>query len=459
MITHEEIRNLVVEWSIREDVIEKDYVIGWVLWGIGQDKDLKNKWVFKGGTALKKCYLETYRFSEDLDFTVLPDGPIAPQDVQPLLNRVLNHVSEESGIDFSIKPPQFKQKDFPLYTEGRIYYQGPRRAPTPARIKLDLSASEKVVCHPILRPISHSYSDKLPAQAQVLCYSLEEVFAEKIRAMGERGFPRDLYDIIFLFRNGPFRENADLVKSVLDSKCKSKRVPLPTFENIKNSQTWNELKTEWGNMLGHQLPKLPDFEDFLAVLPELFNWLEKRLVPEFLETIPVEKGEEIGWSPALTSWGFNIPLEPIRYASVNHLCVELGYKGSRRIIEPYSLRRTKENNLLLYAVRTDNREIRAYRVDRIESAEITNKTFHPRFQIEFSSSGNIHVPISHRIPEFKNPSFRKHSRTFGPEYIFECPVCNKRFKRTKYNSSLKPHKNKNGYSCSGRYGIYVETKY
>ena len=29
-----------------------------------------NSWVFKGGTCLKKCYFETYRFSEDLDFTL-----------------------------------------------------------------------------------------------------------------------------------------------------------------------------------------------------------------------------------------------------------------------------------------------------------------------------------------------------------------------------------------------------
>jgi len=27
-------------------------------------------WAFKGGTCLKKCYFETYRFSEDLDFTL-----------------------------------------------------------------------------------------------------------------------------------------------------------------------------------------------------------------------------------------------------------------------------------------------------------------------------------------------------------------------------------------------------
>ncbi len=38
----------------------------------------RRPWVFKGGTCLKKCYIETYRFSEDLDFTVLPGGPFRP---------------------------------------------------------------------------------------------------------------------------------------------------------------------------------------------------------------------------------------------------------------------------------------------------------------------------------------------------------------------------------------------
>ena len=31
MIGHEDIKNLVSEWRLREDIIEKDYVIGWVL--------------------------------------------------------------------------------------------------------------------------------------------------------------------------------------------------------------------------------------------------------------------------------------------------------------------------------------------------------------------------------------------------------------------------------------------
>jgi predicted nucleotidyltransferase component of viral defense system len=58
------------EFGLRANVIEKDYVLGWVLAGIFNHPDIGSSWIFKGGTCLKKCYFETYRFSEDLDFTL-----------------------------------------------------------------------------------------------------------------------------------------------------------------------------------------------------------------------------------------------------------------------------------------------------------------------------------------------------------------------------------------------------
>jgi hypothetical protein len=221
-------------------------------------------------------------------------------------------VSEESGINFSVKPIYLKQKDFPSYTEGRLYYQGPRNAPAPARIKLDLLASEKVASQPVSREITHNaYSEALPEPAQVLCYSLEEIFAEKIRAMGERGFPRDLYDIVFLFRNGYFQSKTGSIKSILLSKCESKNVAVPTVEMIEGSPALlNELKSEWSNMLAHQLPKLPGFEDLFRELPKLFNWLESRYIAEGLKSIPVGRDEEKNWQPpaGASSWGLGIPL-------------------------------------------------------------------------------------------------------------------------------------------------------
>lgn len=75
MISRRELDELRGEWSLEIGVIEKDYVLGWLLAGIAQHPELSQSWVFKGGTCLRKCYYETFRFSEDLDFTVIEGGP------------------------------------------------------------------------------------------------------------------------------------------------------------------------------------------------------------------------------------------------------------------------------------------------------------------------------------------------------------------------------------------------
>jgi predicted nucleotidyltransferase component of viral defense system len=385
MISNQELKNLVFEWGIRDDVIEKDYVVGWLLWGIGTDPDLSRQWSFKGGTALKKCYIETWRFSEDLDFTVLPGGPDRPETIRPIIKKILERVHEESGIDFSIRPPLFKFVEDHLYTEGRVYYRGPRNASTIAAVKLDISGSEKVVRPTILRKISHPYSDAFSSSGTIRCYAFEEVFAEKLRAMGERGRPRDLYDIVLLFRRRDLQSEPKLIKSVLEKKCEFKGVPIPTLDSVQNATTKGELISEWENMLGHQLQALPPFEQFWAELPDIFDWLNGKKEHIKLDVIAAGKDEDMSWSPPPTiwQWGMAVPLESARFAAANHLCVVLGYKGNTRLIEPYSLRQTKDGHLLLYAWKIESGAIRAYRVDRIESIKVSNKTFDPRYKIEF----------------------------------------------------------------------------
>jgi len=73
MIDRQEILEFAGEVGLDPNVVEKDYVLGWMLAGISQNPRTRDSWIFKGGTCLKKCYFETYRFSEDLDFTLL-DG-------------------------------------------------------------------------------------------------------------------------------------------------------------------------------------------------------------------------------------------------------------------------------------------------------------------------------------------------------------------------------------------------
>jgi predicted nucleotidyltransferase component of viral defense system len=463
VISYADLKSLALEWGIADHVVEKNYVIGWVLWGIGQDQDLKDKWVFKGGTCLKKCYLETYRFSEDLDFTVLPEGPINPEDVQPILKRVIDRVHEESGINFSMREPLVEKKEYPYYAKGKIYYQGPRNAPSPASIILDLISSEKLVQSPVINKIAHSYPDDLPETAAVLCYSLEEIFAEKIRAMGERGMPRDLYDIIFLFREKYSPEKSEAVKSILISKCETKGVAVPTYESIKGSPSVEELKSEWANMLGHQLPALPPFEDYWKALTNLFDWLEGKYQKEILPEVQVEKGVSV-FKPSAGMWPVikKAPLEAIRYAAINHLCVNLTYNGTKRILEPYSLRQSKEGNLILYSFKVSENQMKAYRIDRIQGVEITQSVFKPRFRIEFPAVGTIYAPSIEREKTFSFNGTRSslsRPRHSGLVYIYQCPFCGKTFRRSKYDPKLREHKDKSGYRCPGRSGIYQGTSY
>ena len=144
-------------------------------------------------------------------------------------------------------------------------------------------------------------------------------------------------------------------------------------------------------MLGHQLPALPPFEQFWSALGALFGWLAGDPIAPALAPVATSADEDTGWTPPPTVgvWGTGIPLEEIRFAAVNHLCVELGYQDSTRLIEPYSLRRTRDGNLVLHALRHDSTGHRAYRVDQIQSARATTVPFSPRYAIEFSSAGPL----------------------------------------------------------------------
>jgi predicted nucleotidyltransferase component of viral defense system len=67
VIRKQDILDRAAEWGLPPEIVEKDYVLGWLLAGFAAHGIAARSWVFKGGTCLKKCFFETYRFSEDLD--------------------------------------------------------------------------------------------------------------------------------------------------------------------------------------------------------------------------------------------------------------------------------------------------------------------------------------------------------------------------------------------------------
>lgn len=471
MIDKREILESASSLGLQPSVVEKDYVLGWLLTGINRHSELMDSWVFKGGTCLKKCYFETYRFSEDLDFTLRDEAGLEEGFLRRVLAEVVEWVSDESGLAIPVD-----QLSFDIYTnprgrlscQGKVGYRGPI-SPTSGsggwpKIKLDLTADEALVMPAVRRAVFHPYSDGPEDGMWINSYAYEEAFGEKIRALGERTRPRDLYDVINLYRHGDTRPSAALLLDVLSKKCAYKGIPLPTLQSLGEHRS--DLEQMWDNMLGHQLPVLPPVADFWAALPEVFIWImggeevpQPAAISAGAAEITIRARELPRGIPARTRG----PLEIIRFAAANHLCIDLDYDGSTRRIEPYSLRETREGNFVLYATRTDSGAPRSYRIDKIQSASVTNQTFAPRYLIELTTDRPLSIPQITRnsTAGYSTAPYaaRRAPRSQpGPTYVYRCPVCSKTFDRKNMDSSLNAHKNRQGFPCPGRTGYFVRTR-
>jgi hypothetical protein len=125
LIPSREVLALRDEWRLRTDVIEKDWALGWMLAGIAAQPALAS-WVFKGGTALRKCYYETYRFSEDLDFTVVEGGPDDPEQVMAIFGEIADWLDEHAGLELVVDDKSFSSAAQP---QGQPHTDGTRGVP------------------------------------------------------------------------------------------------------------------------------------------------------------------------------------------------------------------------------------------------------------------------------------------------------------------------------------------
>jgi predicted nucleotidyltransferase component of viral defense system len=476
MIDKREILESSSTLRLQPHVVEKDYVLGWLLAGINMHPELVDSWVFKGGTCLKKCYFETYRFSEDLDFTLREEAHLDDAFLLRVLNDVVTWVADQSGLILPIE-----QIGIDLYTnprgrrscQGKIGYRGPV-SPTSGgwpKIKLDLSADEHLVLPPVRRQVFHPYTDRPEAGLWINCYAYEEAFGEKVRALGERTRPRDLYDVINLYRHGDSRPSPAVLRDVLTQKCEFKGIPLPSIASLLPHRA--DLEAMWESMLAHQLPLLPPVADFWDALPEVFEWImadvetpaRTQLAPSSTEITVRSRA-----LPIAIPYRARGPLEIIRFAAANHLCVDLEYDGSTRRIEPYSLRQTSEGNFVLHAIRRGSGEHRSYRIDKMQGASVTNESFAPRYLVELTSEGPLPVAPTAARPSDPYTALRStrpavRTRSFfgsvtgGPTYVYRCPYCKKTFDRKSMDGTLNPHKDSRGYPCGGTFGSYVRTKY
>jgi predicted nucleotidyltransferase component of viral defense system len=244
---------------IPDSVLERDYCIAWLLVGLAR-VPLRNKLAFKGGTALRRCHFPEYRFSEDLDFTLLTT--LSFQTLQQELEAVYEIVKQSSNISF-----RFSRPDSATHQNCHTFYlayEGPLPTnSTPKEIKVDVTIKEYVFYPPaelaILR--SHEEFTDIPCDDTILVYSLPEIASEKTVALLDRARtePRDLYDLWYLTEYDATVELdhcIEAIKAKLTHRGK-------TLDDVRHEFAKKEarLKTTWDKRLSAQMAQLPEFDD------------------------------------------------------------------------------------------------------------------------------------------------------------------------------------------------------
>ena len=244
MVTKAQLIAVSKQERIPLGTVEKDYVLTTVLKRI-YDSEFNNKLAFKGGTALHKLYLNK-RFSVDLDFTELDE----------IDTDALKKVIEQPDIKSRIKGID------PMGNSIRITLGYTSVLEFANRIFLDISQRE----NPVMPLIEKSIHSPFFECFDVLTFQLEELLAEKIRALMQRKKPRDYLDVYHIAESGA----ADFGKAVEIAKEKLSRYK-ENFNKKKITEGTELVHSLWKQDLKEMLPSIPDFDDVLKRIMDVFN--------------------------------------------------------------------------------------------------------------------------------------------------------------------------------------------
>jgi len=269
------------------EVLERDYILSWVLSGISRVEGLKDTLAFKGGSALKKCFFGEYRFSEDLDFSATAGAPRvesiekAMQEACEIAEILLNEYAHIEIIceRYTEKEPHpGGQEAFNI----RVRFPWQRQVHT--RIMVEISMDEKVLKPSDERLIIHGYGEFIDSRVRV--YALEEIVAEKLRAIlqqaeqfEKRGWSRsrarDYYDLWCVLKTYGNQMNMAGFNSFLLEKCAVRNVSFGGPDDFFQGRMLSYVEKTWEQWLGPLVPSLPPFETVIGELkPQIGSLIE-----------------------------------------------------------------------------------------------------------------------------------------------------------------------------------------
>jgi len=456
------------EFEIHVTNVERDYVFGWLIFGIFSVSNLKEEIFLKGGNALRKGYFANTRYSSDLDFGI--SGDISQQALLDEINKVCEFIQEKAQVSFVKENNRVQEKfsatDAPIpglrVYEARVYFKDFYGNPEhiTIRVSMDVTRFDRVML-PIQRvKLIHPYSDADQVACEIRCMKLEEIIATKLKCLLQRQHAPDLFDYVYSIKLLGGSLNKDEVVRTFIQKTIFGRNPY-VLKTILLKTPFDYFREYWGKALICSKQILFSIEEaigsFISELDSLFSVYSDNGYRQF------------------QYFGPDLRI-PIMQAGRTQTLLKIRYKGSDRVVEPYSLkflqRRDGIEREYFYVYNCSGGEndpgVRCFVADRIESIENSDDKFTPRFPKELSKAGerpekpflfDPNRPLRAPARMRSVPGRASVAKTSGPKYIFQCSYCGKRFTKRTYIGTLNAHKNKNGYPCSGRMGYYVTTKY
>ena len=384
MVTENEIKSIAITHGVPLPNVEKDYVMGWLLWAIYNQRQLAENLVLKGGNCLRKLYFPDTRFSDDLDFTArhIPNH----LDFHKALNAACIEVTKASGIAFDLDKTTAELKDTPdsdcKALDGRVYFRGfAGDTRLTMRVKFDVSDFEKIFLPVQWHQINHEYSDADACRVQVQAYSLEEVLAEKLRSWIQRTRSRDLFDVVKIIQSKAVPISKTNILSTFFQKTLFKGLPLAAREEMLYEPKFTNIETNW---LATIICPKTSFIIATNAIAIFRQFIEDIFNPEILASMGIPISQQL-YSLYNASTGYR---EAIIEAGKTRQLIRLLYHGLERNIEPYSFRYrwVKKGYGAEYFYgfdRTRGQTIKCFFLHQIQGASILPQQYIPRWTVEF----------------------------------------------------------------------------
>lgn len=245
MLTRHAITRRADDDGVDAAVVERDYVLAHVVAQLTQASPSDGgRLVFKGGTALRFVHMDGYRYSADLDFTVV-DG--TAEAALAALAVVLDAARAHAGMPHL----HLSAGDPP-----GIEYVGPLGSDRPRKIKVDLATDEHV-SEVVRLPMSAVWPD-LPDPAPFDVYPIDEIGAEKLRCIIQRVQCRDLYDLYRLTDDAGLDLAA--IRPLFEAKCIAKCIDPGTFPDRFTDRV-GRYRPRWVTEMSEHVADCPRFDD------------------------------------------------------------------------------------------------------------------------------------------------------------------------------------------------------